>query len=142
MAHVVVEYSANLADRTDIAQLLASINAVLRDLRDEAEKPVFPLGGLRSRAIGYHDYCIADGKADYAFMHISLKMGAGRTEDVQRRAAEAVFGAARAQLADLFERHLIALSLELICFSEAGTLKMNNLHAYLAGADRPVPTGQ
>jgi 5-carboxymethyl-2-hydroxymuconate isomerase len=89
---------------------------------------VFPIGGIRSRAIRLTDYCVADGAADDAFVHLTLKIGAGRTADQKQAAGDALFAMVKEHFAALFARRFLALSLEIQEFSEAGTWKHNNIH--------------
>jgi 5-carboxymethyl-2-hydroxymuconate isomerase len=124
MPHLVVEYTANLKDEGDIPALLRKANRVLIDLGG-----VFPTGGIRSRAIEINDWCIADGEDDYAFVHVTLKIGAGREDAVKRRATDALFEMIKAHFADLYAKRYLALSMELVEFSEGDTYKHNNLHA-------------
>ena len=129
MAHVIVEYTANLRAEADIPQLLARLHASLI-----AQQGVFPLGGIRSRAIALEDYRMADGAADYAFVHVTLKIGGGRPAEVRKRACDALFEAVKAHFADLYARRLLALSMEVHEFDEGGSYKHNNVHAYLKRA--------
>ena len=129
MPHIVVEYTANLGPEARIADLLARINAVMVAERDEAGRPVYPIGGIRSRAVALEEYCIADGADDYAFVHATVKIGAGRSEAVEKRTTDALFAAMEEHFAELFARRYLALSLELFRFSETGTYKHNNIHA-------------
>jgi 5-carboxymethyl-2-hydroxymuconate isomerase len=122
--HLVVEYTANLKREGDIPALLAKANRVLIDLGG-----VFPTGGIRSRAIEITDWCIADGEGDYAFVHVTLKIGAGREDAVTRRATDALFEMIKAHFAGLYAKRYLALSMELVEFAEGGTYKHNNLHA-------------
>jgi 5-carboxymethyl-2-hydroxymuconate isomerase len=122
--HLVVEYTANLKREGDIPSLLRKANRVLIDLGG-----VFPTGGIRSRAIEITDWCIADGEDDYAFVHVTLKIGAGREDAVKHRATDALFEMIKAHFADLYAKRYLALSMELVEFSEGGTYKHNNLHA-------------
>jgi 5-carboxymethyl-2-hydroxymuconate isomerase len=124
MPHFIVEYSANLEQEGDIPGLLKKVNDTLI-----AQNGVFPIGGIRSRAIRLEHYCMADGAADYAFVHAELKMGAGRDEATKKRAGDALFDMMKAHFAGLYERRYLALSMEITEFSEAGTWKHNNVHA-------------
>jgi 5-carboxymethyl-2-hydroxymuconate isomerase len=123
MPHIVVEYTKNLRADGDIPALLAKINAALI-----AQDGVFPTGGIRSRAIELTDYVIADGKADDAFVHVTLKMAAGRDAATKQRACDALFDMLKAHFATLFERRYLALSMEVREFDEGGTYKHNNIH--------------
>jgi 5-carboxymethyl-2-hydroxymuconate isomerase len=129
MSHMTLEYSANLrADGrfTDLCRKLAQFMCALRV--DGAA--VFPPGGVRVRAIACEEYCVADGTAaDAGFVHANLKIGAGRSGAAKQSTCNGLFDIMKAHFADQFARQGFALSLELNEFSEAGTLKHNNLHA-------------
>ena len=123
MPHFIVEYTANLEAEGDLPGLLSKINEAMI-----GQGGVFPIGGIRSRAIRLDCYRMADGAADYAFVHATLKIGAGRDEATRQRAGDALFAVMQAHFAALYERRYLALSLELVEFSEAGTWKHNNVH--------------
>ena len=134
MPHLTLEYSANLAGEDSIGQLcktLADCLAHCRDTQRENEQRVYPLGGIRVRALRCEQYCIADGRPDAAFLHANLKIGAGRSEAVKKATGDALFDLIKQHFAAEFEKHGLALSLEINEFSEAGTWKHNNLHARL-----------
>ena len=124
MPHLVFEYTANLEPEGDLPGLLEKANAVLI-----AQDGVFPIGGIRSRAIRLEHYRMADGAADYAFVHATLKIGAGRDQATKQRAGDQLFAAMKQHFAALYEKRYLALSLEIAEFSEAGTWKHNNVHA-------------
>lgn len=123
MAHITVEYTANIRPQADIRGLLRTINNTLI-----AQPGVFPIAGIRSRALELTDYRMADGAADYAFVHITLKMGAGRDAATRKRAGDALFAAVKAHFAELYSQRLLALSMEVCEFDEGGTYKHNNAH--------------
>ncbi|RJF78301.1 5-carboxymethyl-2-hydroxymuconate Delta-isomerase [Azospirillum cavernae] len=123
MPHLIVEHTDNLAEEAAIPDLLRKANAVLI-----AQNGVFPIGGIRSRAVRLTDYCVADGAADDAFVHLTLKIGAGRTAEQKQAAGDALFAMVTEHFAALFARRFLALSLEIQEFSEAGTWKQNNIH--------------
>jgi 5-carboxymethyl-2-hydroxymuconate isomerase len=124
MPHFVIEYTANLAVEGRLPELLRKANATLA-----AQGDVFPIGGIRSRAIELEHWFMADGAADYAFVHGTLKIGAGRPADVRRRVGDALFETMKTHFAEIYSRRYLALSLELGEFDEAGTWKHNNVHA-------------
>jgi 5-carboxymethyl-2-hydroxymuconate isomerase len=87
---------------------------------------------VRVRAIACEDYCIADGSmSDAGFVHAILKIGAGRSDAAKQATCNGLFDIMKAHFAQQFSQAGLALSLELNEFSEAGTLKHNNLHARL-----------
>jgi 5-carboxymethyl-2-hydroxymuconate isomerase len=124
MPHFVMEYTDNLDGETDIKALLRKVNQVLI-----AQGGVFPIGGIRSRAIRLTDYVMADDEEDYAFVHCSLKVGAGRTPEQKKKARDALFAMITDHFAEVQARRYLALSMEFSEFDEAGTHKANNVHA-------------
>ncbi len=129
MPHVIVEYTDNIRADANVPVLLKTIHDVLI-----AQDGVFPTGGIRSRAMALTDYRMADGAADYAFVHVTLRIGAGRDEAVKKKACDALFDAIKAHFADLYARRYLALSMEVAEFSEGGTYKQNNVHARFSQA--------
>jgi 5-carboxymethyl-2-hydroxymuconate isomerase len=123
MAHLTYEYTSNIKAQANIPALLQKSNQSL------IGQGVFPIGGIRSRAIELTDYCMADGQADYAFVHATLKIGAGRTEEAKRKTCDELFEVVKAHFAELFAQRYLALSMELYEFDEAGTYKHNNVHS-------------
>lgn len=124
MPHFIVEYTTNLKADGDIHGLLRKANKTLL-----AQGGVFPPGAIRSRAIELFDYCMADDEEDYAFVHAQLKIGAGRTAEVKKRACDELFATMKDHFAAQFASRYLALSMELHEFDEAGTYKHNNVHA-------------
>jgi 5-carboxymethyl-2-hydroxymuconate isomerase len=129
MSHMTLEYSANLRSDGDLQGLCTQLSRFMVDVRAE-DKVVFPPGGVRVRAICCEEFCIADGSlVDAAFVHAILKIGAGRSEPTKQAVIGGLFDIMKAHFAGLFASRGLALSLEFTEFSEAGTLKHNNLHA-------------
>jgi 5-carboxymethyl-2-hydroxymuconate isomerase len=126
--HLTLEYSANLTDEQNIGKLCNALAQCLAAQRD-GEQRVYPLGGIRVRALRCDQYCIADARPDAAFLHANLKIGAGRSDAVKRATGDALFALIKQHFAAQFEQHGLALSLEIGEFSEAGSWKHNNLHA-------------
>ena len=124
MPHIIIEYTANLASEARLPVLLKTVNEVLI-----AQAGVFPTGGIRSRAIRLDDYRMADGAADDAFVHVTLKIGSGRSDAVKKQTCDALFEAIKAHFAELYATRYLALSMELSEFSETGSYKHNNVHA-------------
>ncbi|HTR09331.1 MAG TPA: 5-carboxymethyl-2-hydroxymuconate Delta-isomerase [Paraburkholderia sp.] len=129
MPHLTLEYSANLAGAESIGQLCEALAHVLDAQRDETGARVYPRGGIRTRALRCEHYFIADGNPGNAFMHGCLKIGAGRSPSVRKATGEALFEAMKQHFAQAFAAHGLALSLEIVEFSEEGAWKHNNLHA-------------
>ncbi len=124
MPHLIYEYTDNLKADGDIQDLLRKTNETMI-----AQGDVFPIGGIRSRAICLTDYRVADGASDDAFVHLTMKIGAGRTPEQKQKAGDEIFAMIKAHFADIYAQRPLALSMEIVEFSEAGTWKHNNIHA-------------
>ena len=125
MAHIVIEYSANLRGQFDLDGFLRAVHGAA------LATGVFPIGGIRTRAYEAQHYVIADANPDNAFVHISLRVGHGRDVDTRKRACEAVFAVACQQLGAVFERLPLGIALEMLEIDPVLTFKKNNLHEYV-----------
>ena len=123
MPHIVIEYSANLNGRVDLAALLRAVHAAALD------SGVFPVGGLRTRAAERAHYLIADGHPDNAFVHAAVRIGHGRDAATKKRAGERLFAALCAELEPLYAAAPLAISLDIQEIDPALSFKRNNLHA-------------
>ncbi|GAA0590227.1 5-carboxymethyl-2-hydroxymuconate Delta-isomerase [Virgibacillus siamensis] len=123
MPHIIVEYTNNIAGEAEIPALLKKINETLI-----AQDGVFPTGGIRARAIRLTDYYIADGSADDAFVHTTLKIAPGRSGEVKKKTCDDLFQMMEEHFTELFQKRYIALSMELAEFSEGSTYKKNTIH--------------
>jgi 5-carboxymethyl-2-hydroxymuconate isomerase len=123
--HILVEYSSNLDRQLDFPSFLTA-------LRDSAlATGVFPIGGVRVRAYRADHYVIADGHPDNAFVHLMLRVGHGRDLETRKRACEAIFKTACEQLAAIYDRIPLGISLEMQEVDPVLTFKKNNLHEYV-----------
>ena len=113
MPHLIIEYTDNLSPHIQIKELLKKSGEVLSSFPD-----VYPIGGIRVRAIKVTDYWIADGSEDDAFVHMTLKIGAGRTDKEKKETCDKLFQALQEHMRELFDSRNLALSLELSEFSE------------------------
>lgn len=77
MAHITIEYSANLAGCYDIDQLVATLHQAA------CEHGMVPAEGVRTRAYRADHYVVADGDPDNAFLAIGVRIGPGRAVDEQ-----------------------------------------------------------
>ena len=128
MAHVTIEWTANLEGEFDLRALM---ELIAEDMRDRAEG-VFPVGGIRVRAYRVEDYVIADDAGpDDAFINLDVKMGAGRSAEFRQRYFDALFEQVSAFFGDLFERRPLALSMYV---EEAEGWKKNSIHQRLKKA--------
>lgn len=107
MPHIVIEYSANVADHHDIDALVAVVHeaAIAHGLP--------PADGLRTRAAERTHYRIADGDPDHAFVAITARVGPGRGADEKTSFIETILDVAEARIAAEPGPLAIAWSVEL-----------------------------
>lgn len=131
MPHLVLEYSANIEDKTDIPALLRIIHEAA------LETGLFPIGGIRIRAFRADHCSIADGHPDNGFIHISAKVGPGRDLNARREASDHIFSAIKDATADLYDRYPLALSFELTELASDTRFNHNNLHEIIKRRAKP-----
>jgi 5-carboxymethyl-2-hydroxymuconate isomerase len=125
MPHFTIEYSANLDDRVDMA-------AVVELVRKAAvETGIFPLGGVRVRAVRCEHYAIADGSRNFRFLDMVLRLGEGRDLATRKRAGEHIFKALSAYLDPVFADTKFALSFDMQINDKETSWKRNNIHEAL-----------
>ncbi|WP_406915774.1 5-carboxymethyl-2-hydroxymuconate Delta-isomerase [Enterobacter quasiroggenkampii] len=123
MPHFIAECTDNIREQADLPALFAKVNEAL------AATGIFPIGGIRSRAHWLDTWQMADGKHDYAFVHMTLKIGAGRSLESREAVGEMLFGLIKAHFAELMASRYLALSFELDELQPTLNYKQNNVHA-------------
>ncbi|MCU6367199.1 5-carboxymethyl-2-hydroxymuconate Delta-isomerase [Enterobacter quasiroggenkampii] len=123
MPHFIAECTDNIREQADLPGLFAKVNEAL------AATGIFPLGGIRSRAHWLDTWQMADGKHDYAFVHMTLKIGAGRSLESREAVGEMLFELIKAHFAALMASRYLALSFELDELHPTLNYKQNNVHA-------------
>src|SRR5262245_30339741 len=125
MPHFPLEYSGNLEKQVDIG-------AVVELVRGSAvQSGIFQLGGIRVRAVRCEHYAIADGRPDYAFLDMVLRLGEGRDLATRRKAGEHIFKALSAHLEPVFANSRFALSFDMQINDKETSWKRNNIHEAL-----------
>jgi 5-carboxymethyl-2-hydroxymuconate isomerase len=129
MAHVTIEWTANLAGEFNLRALMGLI---AEDMRERGGG-VFPVGGIRVRAYRVDEYVIADdaGSED-AFINLDVKMGAGRSAEFRQRYFDALFARVQDFLSELSARRPLALSMYV---EESQGWKYNTIHQRLASSE-------
>jgi len=122
MPHFTIEYSANLDESIDMGKVVETVRQAA------VESGIFPLGGIRVRAIRCEHYAIADGKPAYAFLDMVLRLGEGRDLATRKRAGEVIFKALSAHLGPLFAQGKFALSFDMQINDKETSWKRNNIH--------------
>ncbi len=102
-----IDYSANVEGYVDMAAFCDVLRAAA------IETDVFPLPGVRVRAVRADYTSIADGDAKHGFIDISVRLRGGRDLATRQAATEHIFAVAKQYLEPAFATHSIALSLEM-----------------------------
>jgi 5-carboxymethyl-2-hydroxymuconate isomerase len=122
MPHFTIEYSANLDARVDMGKVVEIVrNAAV-------QTGIFPLGGIRVRAIRCEHYAIADGRKDLGFLDMVLRLGEGRDLAIRKKAGEHIFKVLSAYLDPVFANSKFALSFDMQINDKETSWKRNNIH--------------
>jgi 5-carboxymethyl-2-hydroxymuconate isomerase len=125
MPHFTIEYSANLDARIDMAKVVEVVR------KAAVETGIFPLGGIRVRAVRCEHYAIADGNPQLGFLDIVLRLGEGRDLATRKKAGEHIFKALSAFLDPVFAQSKFALSFDMQINDKETSWKRNNIHEAL-----------
>ena len=127
MPHILIDYSANLENRLDVAGLCTA-------LRDAAlATGILPLAGLRVRAIRADHVVIADGNPDHAYLDISIRLRGGRSDAAKAEATARIFAAAESYCRPAMESSSLMLSMEMRDIDIALSPKASSIRKYLPG---------
>ncbi len=122
MPHFTIEYSANLDARVDMAEIVELVR------KAAVETGIFPLGGIRVRAVKCEHYAIADGNPQHGFLAMVLRLGEGRDLAARKKAGEHIFKALSAHLEPVFADSKFALSFDMQINDKETSWKRNNIH--------------
>ncbi len=125
MPHQIVEYSSNLESQVDIAALIKHLHETV------AAIDAFPRAALRTRVARRDQYCIADHDPANAFVHVLLRIAAGRSPEVKKAAGDQIFQALCDFLAPVQATTPLGISFEIQEIDPVFRWKRNNLPAWL-----------
>lgn len=123
MAHFILEYSNNLQESE------IKVDLLFEKLHDCAiDSGIFPIAGIRSRAIAYDRYRIADGDPDLAFVNLSVKVGSGRSVEVRKEVGRQLFDVLTGHLQPVVDSRRIGISFEMRELDPDVKFNKNNIH--------------
>ena len=126
MPHIIIEHSANLAELTDIGELVAAVHAAALDDGLPA------LDALRTRAVPRHHYRIADGNPVYGFVYLTARIGPGREPETIQRFLNRLIDTVDEVLAPLQPDHPVAISAEVQLIDPATRINRNHVRTHLS----------
>jgi len=121
MPHLTLEYSDNI--EVDVQPLLARLH------EEVVATGAINLKGIKSRAIEHTQYRVADGDADYAFVHVSLLIREGRPIEIQKEATQRVMKVLKETFGHLFEKRKLSLTVDLKEMRDGIALTEHNIPA-------------
>ena len=124
MPHIIIEYSANLDELTDIEAL---VDAVHRAALDDG---LPPLDALRTRAQSRRHYRIADGNPAYGFVSVTARIGPGREPATVERFLGRLIDTVDDVLTPLLPCHPVALSAEVQFIDPALRVNRNHIRTH------------
>jgi 5-carboxymethyl-2-hydroxymuconate isomerase len=113
MPHCVILYTPNVDAKSDMSALCRALADTMLTILDEGGKQVFPTGGTRVLAYPAAHHAVADGKRDYAFVYINVRMGSGRSDAVKKKAGDTLLDAVQRHFAPVFDKELIGITLQI-----------------------------
>jgi 5-carboxymethyl-2-hydroxymuconate isomerase len=122
MPHFSIEYSANLDAQIDMGEVCEIVR------KAAVETGIFPLGGIRVRAIRCEHYAVADGRPGYGFLAMLLRLGEGRDLAARKKAGEHIFRTLSDHLDPVFAAGKFALSFDMQINDKETSWKRNNIH--------------
>ena len=102
MPHLVLEYTANVAQEVDYSALFSRLHQAVAAAGA-------PLAGCKSRAVRHEAYYVADGRPGCAFVHLTIGLLAGRSDEVKA----ALTGRCLQLLAEEYRSSLESLDLQI-----------------------------
>lgn len=123
MPHFITECTDNIRQQAELPTLFTRVNQLL------ADSGLFPLAGIRSRVHWIDTWQMADGRHDYAFVHMTLKIGHGRTPEQLKPVMNSLFELIKQHFATLMAERYLALSLAVEELPAVLNFKQNNVHA-------------
>jgi 5-carboxymethyl-2-hydroxymuconate isomerase len=109
----VILYTPNIELETDMPALCRALADAMLAQRDDEGRQVYPTGGTRVLAFPAAHHAVADGKGDYAFVYLNVRMAAGRSEAVKKRIGDALLEKVRQHFEPLLAKRHIGITLQI-----------------------------
>jgi 5-carboxymethyl-2-hydroxymuconate isomerase len=126
MPHLAIQHSKNISSES-MQVLCDKLHAVMVDTK------IYPLGGIRVRALPCPAVAIADRHPNNAFVDMVFRIATGRSEADKKKTGELLMQAAESHFADELASPHFALSLEIVEIDPVFSWKTNSIHARLKG---------
>lgn len=84
MPHCIIEYAKTLETKVGIANLVDKV------FRGALKSALFDANDIKTRAMGYDYFQVADRTDEAEFIHVNVKLLAGRDKSVKRHLSESI----------------------------------------------------
>ena len=121
MPNIVLEYSSNVSEAIDFADLFAAIQKIMHEVGS------INLDNCKSRAVEMERFHIGDGHPSNAFVQLSVAFLAGRSSDTKQQIGNACL----AQLKQFYEKSIARLDLQITV--EITDIQRDNYFKYPEG---------
>jgi 5-carboxymethyl-2-hydroxymuconate isomerase len=111
MPHLVIQHTPNI--KTDFKALCLSLLQTLLSIRDEQGKQVFPEGGTRVLTYPATDFAVGDGKGNYGYMYLNLRIFEGRGAAVVKDTGDKLMAVLRQHLEPIFDKFPMGCTLNI-----------------------------
>lgn len=108
MPHVILECSENIEAQLDVTTLFAEIHRVL-----EKQLPT-DLSSCKSRCMVHKLFYLGDGHPCNAFVHLTVKIMSGRTDEVQHSLGNQLLALLQNDFEDYPDKSHLQLSVEIV----------------------------
>ena len=112
MPHLILEHSANVLEKETFLTLFEKCHHLLAETLPTERKSCV------SRAIEYDQYYVGEGRPNSAFIHVAVKVKAGRTAEVLKKTGEALLAAVKEHCLASSKQLLLKVSVEIVELGE------------------------
>jgi 5-carboxymethyl-2-hydroxymuconate isomerase len=108
MPQVILEFSANVIEINNLSDLFLYCHEIL------ASRLPTAIATCKSRAIKSDIYCIGDGDPRNAFVHLTLKVLPGRSDDTLRKIGESIMEKLTGHFSESLSKLNLQITLEIL----------------------------
>jgi 5-carboxymethyl-2-hydroxymuconate isomerase len=121
MPHIRIDYSSNLTDLIDPADLVDTLH------QSAIDSGIFPTTGIRTYAQPLIFHKVANGDSGIGFIRVTVRIAPGRDLKTRQHIGRVLFDAVSGKLDTAFKIRKLTCQLEVEEFDDLLTFKRNNL---------------
>lgn len=107
MPHLVLEFTSNIVEKSNLTSLLKQCHLVLSDMLPTE------LVSCKSRAVERDIYCIGDGNGNGAFVHVDLRVMPGRDKETLQMVGQRLMDILKAHFSESLKVFQLQITLEI-----------------------------